>query len=632
MAPQKTLQMARAALPQGQPQRLMIKAGLSVAMAGLFLWMLAHRLGEIDIALIRTTLVSVAPLHWAAACLATVCSFWAVGHYDAVIHRYSGTGTDTNAARRAGATAIAVSQTLGLGVISGAIVRWRMLPDLTLWQSTKLTTLVAAFFVCAWAVVTAFVLLILPAAPFKPIAGGVLLAATAGAITCAVAPLWRAIRWPNMFVLFRLIMMAAIDMVMAAFALWFLLPPDLALPLTTLLPAFLIAFGAGLVSSTPGGVGAFEITLLALLPDLPQTPLLAAVLGWRLVYFAAPSLIGAVCAIRGPELTLRPEPAPLTITPACHSRRAEVGLLAQGHLTLMQAGRNQSWLSGRTAHCLIGLLDPITANGPDEKLAITALIDRAASENRIPTLYKCSARTAVAARQLGLKLVPIAREAWLDPRIFSTSTPSRAGLRRKLRRANAAKITPSCGPHDWRQLVQIAADWASCHGGERGFSMGRFSPTYLASQRVYVALQAGKPIAFASFHTSATEWTLDLMRHAPGIPDGTMQTLIMQAIADAAAQNLPRLSLAAVPIPALIPNPGSGPQAWTYRLIGGCQTGLVQFKSAFVPHWQTLYLAAPHGPGLVLAAAEIARAVHFPGPLPHRPHDDHAQYEFATAP
>lgn len=628
---------ARAALPQRHWHSLLARACISGAIALVFVWLLASRISNVSIPDLQARLYTVSSGQWLTAIMATIISFWAVGHYDGVIHRYLATGARPSDAQSAGVTAIAVGQTLGLGVITGAIVRWRMLPDQTLWQATKITSLIALFFIMGWAVVTAAVVMGLPQAPFKTIAVCTLAVAAVLILISGLTRSHTAVRWPNLFVIGRLLGLTAIDTLMAGFALWVLCPPDLALPFATLLPAFLIAFGAGLISGAPGGVGAFEITLLALLPTLPEAPLLAAVLAWRLIYFAGPAIIGAAFAIRGPMRRRR-----ATAALPCNrftkiAARAEVGLLAQGHLTLSTAGFDQAWLTGRTAHCLIGLLDPMSddpqtgAASCDHKLAISALIDTANSESRMPVIYKCTARTAAAARQMGLKLRPIAREAWLDPRRFALATPSRANLRRKLRRAAAAGISVTTDPPNWPALAGIAAEWAACHGGERGFSMGRFDPDYLKTQRIYVAILGTTPVAFATFHIGKYEWTLDLMRYSSSAPDGTMHRLIAQAIDDAAAQTVPRLSLAAVPLAALIPPPAGRLAASAHRLSGGKDAGLAQFKSAFAPNWQTLYLAAPHKPGLVLSGAEISREVMRPRPIGSISHHDHDEYEIATA-
>ena len=64
--------------------------------------------------------------------------------------------------------------------------------------------------------------------------------------------------------------------------------------------------------------------------------------------------------------------------------------------------------------------------------------------------------------------------------------------------------------------------------------MGRFEPDYLAGQRVYVARKGLRPVGFASFHTGAAGWALDLLRPHPEAPDGTAHALVAAAIADAA--------------------------------------------------------------------------------------------------
>lgn len=606
-------------------------------MAIIFGWLLADRLADISLSQTQSALFGVTPGQWLAATIATALSFWAIGQYDGVIHRYLATGISAVSAHRAGATAIAVSQTLGLGVITGAIVRWRMLPGLSLWQATKLTSLVALFFLCGWASVTSLVLALMPQAPYRLIAVCFVVVAPIAILVCTLHPPLLRGHLPNLFIIARLVTLAAVDLLTAALALWVLCPPDLALPFAALLPAFLIAFGAGLISGTPGGVGAFEITLLALLPDVADTPLMAAVLAWRLVYFAIPALLGALIALRGPAVRRNPTSSFRRAARPHPPPKAEAGLSAQGQLALCAIGHHQAWLTGRTPHCYVALLDPLLSGGSEPSdlgrrtLAIVDLIGTSASESRLPVLYKCSARTAVAARRLGLSLLPVAREAWLDPRAFSLDAPSRAGLRRKLRHADRSGISIQTGPHDWSRLAVIAAEWATKHGGEKGFSMGRFERNYLADHRIFVACVDNSPVAFASFHAAETEWTLDLMRHTSCAPAGAMQALIVRAIADARALGLPRLSLAAVPLAALSAAPKSRLARAVHRLLGGNLSGLAQFKSAFVPQWQTLYVAAPHKPALALAVAEIAREVHFPPPLPMRPHHLHEQYEIASA-
>lgn len=614
--------------------RLLGRAVLSFGLLLGFAWLLSDRMAQIDGAALVQAFADLRLDQWALGLGFTALSFWAVGHYDAVIHRHFATHVPQKMARRAGICAIAVSQTLGLGLISGAILRWRMLPGVSLWQATQLTAAVALSFLAGWAVVTACVLVILPDAPFQ---GWAVLALGLAGLLAAVsvaAPNLADVRfrWPNGFTLTRLILLCAVDSLAAALALHALLPEGLALPFTTLLPAFLLALGAGLALGTPGGMGAFEVTLLALLPMGENPDLLAAILAWRLVYYAIPAILGAGLAILGPAHI--PQRACAVIPPLPADAPAESGLRHQGQLTLgLVAG--QLWLLGRSGHCLIALLDPIApCNTRSMDSALTAQDHLARSEGRLGIVYKASARLAARGRKMGRQIRRISWEAWLDPTSYRIASSSRSGLRRKLRRAEAVGVTVQhMPPHlaPWRALDDLAAEWCQTHGAERGFSMGRHERALLAQQRLYVAWQNGKPIAYASFHTAQTEWALDLMRHQRQMPDGTMHTLVQAAIEDAGKAGIPRLSLAAVPEAAF----GHGDRI-TRGLVSlfpeTAGKGLYQFKAAFAPRWRPLYLIAPGRLGLLLAALSLWRAISKPNPDMRRIERDDEEYAFASDP
>lgn len=625
---------ARARVRRGGNYR---RAALSLGAGGLLLWLLANRLSTIEPQEVARAFASLPAHVWGLAVVATAASFWAVGHYDAVIHRHFATGLAEGRSRLAGICAIAVSQMIGLGVVSGAVLRWRMLPEIGALHAARLTAAVALSFLGAWAMVTSAVLVLLPDAPFKtPALLALCLGGTLAAVSIA-APRIGALRfrWPNAMTLGRLLALCVIDTGAAALAFWLLCPEGVELSFLALLPAFLVALGAGLISGAPGGMGAFEMTLLALLPAEPQAELLAAVLAWRLVYFALPATLGAAIAIRGPRT--RTAVAPRRPSVALLARGpAEMQLYRQGEHDLLGGERAGLWLAGRTAHCLVGLFDPAPAR-LGRPGAMAALGRQARAENRIAVLYKASARLAAAARRAGFHARAIAREAVLDLAAYDLTLPARAGLRRKLRRAEAAgvQVLPCPARPDWTALDRIAVGWARAHGGERGFSMGRYARGYVAGQRLLVALLEGRPIAFVTFHANPGEWTLDLMRQQGAVPDGTMHLLVQAAIDLARAEGAARLSLAAVPDPAPAPGP-AWMQDLSHRLLAEGAEGLLRFKSAFAPRWERRYLCVPHAALLPLAAAEIARAIHRPAPLHaaanmRQIEHDHEELAFAPA-
>lgn len=634
---------ARASVAGPKGFNLMRLARPAIAIACLFgaVILLRDRVETLDATAIRDALVTVTPLQWAVALGATFLSFAALAQYDALIHRALGTGADPERARRAGWSAIAISQVLGFGMISGALVRWRMLPGTSLVETSKLTATVAASFLAAWAVLSAGALFFVPGTVpgLHPVAvtGLAVLALGLGgalAIAAFLHPELRlgkvVLRMPALPVMSRILWLAAVDTGFAALALWALLPNGAPLPLGTLYAAFLLALGAGFVSGTPGGVGPFEMALLLLLPAADEASLLAAVLAWRAVYYGLPAALAMIVIARPQRRrgAVVPEPRsaqmigpgetrPTALNWALETAPAETGLLAQGeHGLLFDAELHSGWMVGRSGQVLAGVLDPFGPR-PSHRALLGALTTQATSEGLTPCLYKVGSRTAVLARNAGWHVAPVAQEIWIDTARFTLDTPERSGLRRKLRRAtktglSVSECTPEALPMD--ELIALNSAWIDARGSERGFSMGRFTPAYVATQRVFVARLEGRAVAFASFHAGAREWVLDLMRPAPDAPDGTMQALIIAAVEAARDAGAPELSLAALP-PEAASHRGPAAAIWRQAARGKAAAGLRQFKIGFAPQARPLYIAAPSRPALVLAAADLARAIHRPAPL-----------------
>jgi phosphatidylglycerol lysyltransferase len=343
-------------------------------------------------------------------------------------------------------------------------------------------------------------------------------------------------------------------------------------------------------------------------------------LGWRMVYYALPAMLGALAAgfgpsarSRGPVQMLRPAHPARAETLIAAAQRAETALVRQGHLSLAEDTKGAR-LIGRTPHSLVALFDPI---GP---ASLPNLHTQARAEARLPALYKTSPRTAALARQSGWHVVALGSEARLCPLTFSTDGHTHATLRRKLRKAqNAGILVEQLAAKRTAELAAIARLWRS-NRRERGFSIGQFDVAYLATQRVYVARTGTRIVGFISLHDGPREWTLDLMRHAPDAPDGTMHALILQAVADARTAMIPCLSLAAAGAPRALPKV-------LRKRADTAAAGLLRFKQSFAPHWQPLYLCAPTRFALCVATVEIIRAINWPAPI--HPQDHHAQYGFA---
>ena len=81
------------------------------------------------------------------------------------------------------------------------------------------------------------------------------------------------------------------DVCAAAAVLYVLLPAGHAMPFEAFLAVYVFAAAVGIVSHLPGGVGAFEATILIGLAHLPTEPVLGALLLFRLIYYIAPFIL-----------------------------------------------------------------------------------------------------------------------------------------------------------------------------------------------------------------------------------------------------------------------------------------------------------------------------------------------------
>jgi uncharacterized membrane protein YbhN (UPF0104 family) len=87
----------------------------------------------------------------------------------------------------------------------------------------------------------------------------------------------------------------SLDWLLAAAALYVLLPDTVQISYPALLGLFLLGQAAAMISHVPGGLGVFETVLLLALADSGGAPALtAALLLYRLIYYLLPLLLGSL--------------------------------------------------------------------------------------------------------------------------------------------------------------------------------------------------------------------------------------------------------------------------------------------------------------------------------------------------
>ncbi|VXC99368.1 lysylphosphatidylglycerol synthase domain-containing protein [Sphingomonas sp. 8AM] len=117
---------------------------------------------------------------------------------------------------------------------------------------------------------------------------------------------WRwQIRLPTWRMAIAQFALGTLDLLTATAVLFVLLPaPDLAL-YPAVLVGYLLAIISSLLVHAPGGLGVFEVVMIAALPQVDRTALVAALLTFRLVYYLIPLAAGLLLFVGHEAIALR---------------------------------------------------------------------------------------------------------------------------------------------------------------------------------------------------------------------------------------------------------------------------------------------------------------------------------------
>jgi len=304
-----------------------IWAALGLVVLGLALWGIKTISGQVTWAEIVADIKATPPHYLVLAALSAAMSYVVLVLYDwlAVRHLNYKVGWPTLAAASFGS--FTMSHALGLTVLTGGTVRYRIYTR----AGIKPLDIALIIALCGWTfwlgiiVVAGVGLLVAPdlaeplggvlpgplkdyATIIKDWAGAILLA---GAVAYTItAWLWRRViklyRYefylPDLRETLLQIGIGVVDLAFAGAALYLLLPDAGAVDLLTWLTIYAVAMVAGALSHAPGGLGVFELVVVALLPESPRAGVLAALVLFRVIYTYIPFALG-LCVIGWSEFT-----------------------------------------------------------------------------------------------------------------------------------------------------------------------------------------------------------------------------------------------------------------------------------------------------------------------------------------
>ncbi|MFN3557683.1 MAG: GNAT family N-acetyltransferase [Brevundimonas sp.] len=219
---------------------------------------------------------------------------------------------------------------------------------------------------------------------------------------------------------------------------------------------------------------------------------------------------------------------------------------------------------------------------------------------------------------LGLAVRKIGEEALVDTEAFTLQGKSRQNLRTAINRCEREGATFEMLPvgaaleviEDLRAVSDV---WLTHHIGiEKGFSLGRFDPDYLALTPIAVVRQGGRIIAFANLMPGGDRLAVDLMRFTPDAPPGVMDYMFIHAIQWARGAGYRWLDLGRAPLAGLENRRLAPVFARVGALVfeeGGALygfAGLRAWKAKFAPEWRPCFIAAPASTPLALALLDVA--------------------------
>ena len=274
-------------------------------------WAIHHELEAYSFAEITNAVGALSSAKLALALLAAALSYAILALYDPLALHHVGRPLPLRQGALAGFIGYAFSHAMGLPLLTGGAVRYRLYSGWGL-AAPEIAGVVAFNSLTLWVGVAAMLALgglvapgeiggLLGLTAVSARALGIALAAVLGLYALAGlwvrSPLtWRewSFAWPRPRMAAAQLLLAAVDWSLAALTLWLLLPP-VGIGFFAFAGLFTAASIAGVISHVPAGLGVFEAVLLVALPEGAHAPgVAAALIAYRLIYYLLPLLVAAM--------------------------------------------------------------------------------------------------------------------------------------------------------------------------------------------------------------------------------------------------------------------------------------------------------------------------------------------------
>lgn len=287
---------------------------------------------------------------------------------------------------------------------------------------------------------------------------------------------------------------------------------------------------------------------------------------------------------------------------------------SSGNAFLMFGKRGRTWAA---------LFDPV---GPQHEWPelIWRFIEMSHTHGGRVAFYQVRAEALSFYLDAGLRAFKLGEAAHVPLATFSLKGTRRANLRQSVNRAERASLQLEVisGEEVQRSLPELRAvsdAWlAARNTHEKAFSLGAFRDAYILRNPVaLVRHDSGELVAFASLLATNThcEASIDLMRHLPDAPPGSMDFLLTKLIQHFQSLGFQRFDLGMAPLTGMTRHRLAprwhrlgqfaferGGHFYNFR-------GLRGFKQKFHPVWEPRYLMTHGGSAPLFVLADIAALI-----------------------
>lgn len=328
-----------------------------------------------------------------------------------------------------------------------------------------------------------------------------------------------------------------------------------------------------------------------------------------------------------PAPPMRPTPSPGDLEAVeaivAASPRTYANLVFLGDKSvLLDESRSAFLMYSVSGRSWIVLGDPVGAAAPAENL-VWRFREMVNEHGGLAVFYQVSPGMLPVCLDLGLRPLKVGEEARIPLAEFSLDGGSRRSLRRVSRQVEKdggtfELLSPTEVSTVMDELRSISDAWlGERQTREKGFSLGRFDPTYLSRFPAGIVRVDGHIVAFANVLASGgkAELSVDLMRYRPEAPDGVMDYLFIELMLWGAQQEFGWFNLGMAPLSGLEAHALAplwnrvnalvfrhGEHFYNFQ-------GLRQYKEKFDPVWSPRYIAAPGGLALPRVLTDLGALI-----------------------